>query len=90
MNHPIIVSELQCWKRLSSLDIGAFSQNSAIVKQGKNKLGVYSVKGVSFRVKEKERLVILGTAGSGRSSLLQSIVGLDSALSGSVILNGHI
>lgn len=87
--YAIIIKELQCWKGLTTRDIGGFNQNSAIVNQGNGKLGVYSLKGISFLVNKNERFVVLGSASSGRSSLLQNIVGLDKILSGRVIIEGR-
>ena len=68
-DNVLVVQNLQCWRGLTHKDIGRYNQNSDIVHQSRKKIGVYSVKGVSFKVKKGERFVILGSAGSGRSSI---------------------
>ena len=86
--HAIVVKDLQCWKSLSKRDIGAKNQHSVIIRQGWCRQGVYSVKGVSFCVGHGEKFVILGSASSGRTSLLQNIAGLERILTGEVLVNG--
>ena len=78
----IIVTKLQCWKSLSSKDIGPHNQQSVVQNQGWGKLGLYSVKGVSFCVNVNEKFVILGSASSGRTSLIKNILGMERILSG--------
>jgi len=84
----ILVSELQCWKPLKKVDIGSRGGHSEIVYQDNRKCGIYSVKGVSFRVKRGERFVILGSASSGRTSICQSITGIERVLSGEIYIEG--
>lgn len=47
------------------------------------------LKGISFAVKKGEICVLLGPSGSGKSTLLNIIGGIDSADSGSVLINGE-
>lgn len=68
--YSIVVKDLQCWKGLRESDVGPFNQHSVIVRQGIRKIGVFSVKGVSFHVKKGERFVILGSPGCGKTSML--------------------
>ena len=59
-----------------------------IRNQGWGKLGLYSVKGVSFCVKQGERFVILGSASSGRTSMIKNILGLERILTGEIEIAG--
>ena len=45
------------------------------------------LKGVSFRVKKGEAVSIIGSSGSGKSTILRSIVGLEKIHSGSIYIN---
>ena len=87
-SHDIVVTKLQCWKSLSKQDIGPYNQHSVIRNQGWGKLGLYSVKGVSFCVKQGERFVILGSASSGRTSMIKNILGLERILTGEIEIAG--
>ena len=49
---------------------------------------VKAVDHISFSVKKGEFVAIVGTSGSGKSTLLNLIGGLDSADSGSVMIQG--
>jgi len=49
---------------------------------------IRAVDGVSLEVKTEEFIALLGTSGSGKSSLLNLIAGLDSPTSGTVVVNG--
>jgi NitT/TauT family transport system ATP-binding protein len=47
------------------------------------------LKNISFEVKDKEFVCILGSSGCGKTTLLRMIAGLDTAESGSVLLDGE-
>jgi len=53
-------------------------------------LNVPVLKGVHLRVKKGEMMAIVGASGSGKSSLLQLMGGLDQPTSGEVWLAGHL
>ena len=84
----IVVTQLQCWQSLSKKDIGPHNKNSVIHSQGRGKLGLYSVKGVSFCVGWEENFVILGSTSSGRTSMIKNILGLERILAGDIEING--
>jgi len=48
----------------------------------------HALKGVSVSFKEKEFVAILGTSGSGKTTTLNIVGGLDNYTSGDLILNG--
>lgn len=52
-------------------------------------LGEFKLDGVSFEVPKGDYLVLLGPSGSGKSVILESIVGLVPIISGEIILNGR-
>ena len=83
-----MVTKLQCWKSLSKKDIGSYNKHSVIHDQGWGKLGLYSVKGVSFCVGWEEKFVILGSGSSGRTSMIKNILGLERILAGEIEING--
>lgn len=56
---------------------------------GKNENKVNVLKGVDFSVDEGEICVILGPSGSGKSTLLNAIGGIDSEISGSIIIDNN-
>ncbi|MCH7410864.1 ABC transporter ATP-binding protein [Belliella sp. DSM 111904] len=45
---------------------------------------------VNFEIQEGEKIAIVGPSGSGKTTLLGLCAGLDTASTGSIILNGHI
>ena len=49
---------------------------------------IRAVDGITIDVPEGEFLALLGASGSGKSSLLNLIAGLDSPTSGSVVVDG--
>lgn len=58
---------------------------SKVFSQGKKR--IHALRKVSLRFKEGEFVVIWGTSGSGKSSLLSILAGLDKPSSGQVFLN---
>ncbi len=51
--------------------------------------GIEAVKGVSFDVEEGEIITLIGSNGAGKSTILNTIVGLVKAASGNVIFQGQ-
>lgn len=62
--------------------------NHSVMIVGTKGLGVYTVKNVSFTLKQTERLVILGASSSGTSHLVQSIAGVYSFERGEIWVDG--
>ncbi len=50
---------------------------------------IRAVDGVSLRVRQGEFLALLGASGSGKSSLLNLLAGLDTPSSGKIVVQGH-
>jgi NitT/TauT family transport system ATP-binding protein len=61
--------------------------NQSFVKDDGSRLVVLSH--VTFDVKDKEFVCILGSSGCGKTTLLRMIAGLDTAESGSILLDGE-
>lgn len=57
--------------------------------RGRRSVEVHAVKGVSFEVHVGESLGIIGSNGSGKSSLLRAIAGLQSLASGTIEVRGR-
>ncbi len=57
------------------------------VRKGFN--GRHALDGISFAVEEGEILGVLGPSGSGKSTLLRITAGLETADSGTILLDGH-
>ena len=56
---------------------------------GKNEAAVTALKGVNLAVEKSEFVAIVGTSGSGKSTFLNMIGGLDKPTSGTVTINGQ-
>jgi len=50
---------------------------------------ICALKGISFEVNEGEIVSLIGANGAGKTTMMQSVVGLIPKKSGSVIFNGH-
>ncbi|MEO0493558.1 MAG: ATP-binding cassette domain-containing protein, partial [Actinomycetota bacterium] len=57
--------------------------------KGRQAIEVHAVKGVSFDVRAGEVLGLIGSNGSGKSSLVRSIAGLQSLASGRIDVRGR-
>ena len=51
--------------------------------------GIEAVRGISFDVKEKEIVTLIGANGAGKSSTLRTISGLVKPVEGSIIFDGE-
>lgn len=49
----------------------------------------YVLKGVNFKIKNNEVVVLIGPSGSGKSTLLRCLNKLEEPTSGSIIIDGH-
>ncbi|MDR2620669.1 MAG: ABC transporter ATP-binding protein [Propionibacteriaceae bacterium] len=59
-----------------------------IINLSKRYKSIQAVDGVSFKVSSGEAVAVVGSNGSGKSSLLRMVVGLDRPSGGSVTMNG--
>jgi ABC-type cobalamin/Fe3+-siderophores transport system ATPase subunit len=51
--------------------------------------GEYLVRGVNASVRQGEMVALVGRNGTGKSTLLRTIAGIQSAMQGEVLLNGR-
>src|ERR1051325_3361711 len=51
---------------------------------------VEAVRDVSFRIERSELFTLLGPSGSGKSSILRCIAGLEKPTSGTITINGRV
>ncbi|MEM9465436.1 MAG: ABC transporter ATP-binding protein [Actinomycetota bacterium] len=58
--------------------------------KGRQAIEVHAVKGVSFQVRTGEALGIIGSNGSGKSSLVRAIAGLQSLSEGEIAVRGQV
>ncbi|MBR4472408.1 MAG: ATP-binding cassette domain-containing protein [Oscillospiraceae bacterium] len=56
---------------------------------GRHKTAFHALRGVSFRLKDGEILGLAGESGSGKSTILKLISGLEPPTSGSILLHGR-
>ncbi len=59
------------------------------VKDLRVELGKFSLKDITFDVRDGEYFVLLGPTGSGKTMLLESVAGLKSIESGRIMINGR-
>ncbi|MFI3252288.1 MAG: ABC transporter ATP-binding protein [bacterium] len=50
---------------------------------------LYAIKDISFEIKQKEVVIILGKSGAGKTTLLNSLGAMDSVSSGQLIVDGN-
>jgi ribose transport system ATP-binding protein len=67
-----------------------FNERAALVLEVRNLAAAPLLKNASFQLSRGEILGIAGLMGSGRTSLLRTIFGLDRAESGSILVNGKV
>ncbi len=67
--------------------LGIRDLNQSFRKEDGSDLSV--LEHISFDVEDKEFVCILGSSGSGKTTLLRLIAGLDTATSGSIVLDGE-
>ncbi len=56
----------------------------------KKYVDLVAVKDLSFKVEDKELLVLLGSPGAGKSSTLKMIAGVEEVTSGEIVMNGQV
>src|SRR5262249_12343303 len=52
--------------------------------------GVTALSDLSFRIEDGARLAIIGTSGSGKSTVLRLLAGIDAPTSGQILLDGSV
>jgi len=63
-----------------------FKKVTKVYKQGE--VEIKALKGVSFEVEKGEFAVVLGSSGAGKTTILNILGGMESATSGSVVVDG--
>ena len=83
----VVVQNLQSFHWMMKRDVQGIIANDNVMVVGEHEIGVFSVKGISFSVKENEKFVILGSNNSGTTAVLESLIGLKTPVAGQVVVN---
>jgi oligopeptide transport system ATP-binding protein len=60
------------------------------IRNGRQRVTIEALKGVSLQVSHGESVAIIGESGSGKTTLARIAVGLEQATSGTVVINGEV